>query len=750
VPTSSMLINFVPGDECRVAVTTNGKLEELFSERLTNTSNVGSIYVGRVVNVEPSIQAAFIDFGLEQNGFLHISDLHPRYFPGEDGETTEKVGKKTPRRERPPIQDALRRGQEIAVQVIKEGIGSKGPTLTSYLSIPGRFLVMMPDMDRVGVSRKVESEDQRKEARLILDTLELPSGFGFILRTAGIGKTKTDLKRDLAYLQRLWKDMERSRKAGSKPRLLYTESDLVIRCLRDVLTNDITEIIIDHPFALNRASQFLKIVAPRSSTRLMHFNKSEPLFHAYGIESQIKAIHSREVLLPSGGRLVIDETEALVAIDVNSGKSRSASDAETTSYRTNMEAASEICRQLRLRDLGGLVVLDLIDMRSRSNRRDVETKFKTLFKLDRARTKLLPISQLGLLELTRQRMRGSIRSVNFSECRLCHGVGTVQRPESLASDATRELARIIHHEPVKRVELVVPPKVAGDLLSRKRMFLARLEKMTGKQIDVRVSETMASDHVSFYAYDERGADIDIDRMPTLKPPTDLPDWQHDGSVGEWDTDPSELELDEELLKEHDEFDPLLSDEDDDQPKRRNRRRRRRRRSGDSQSEESTASTKDETASETPASEGEAKPAKKRRRRRRRPASDEATPQGTSPDEAPMPESTQTEQKSDSAPRRRRRRSSRSSDTPEQTPKAATAPTKDAAASSAENTPSPTTKKKTRRRRSSSSSKKKSSSTSTTAKPPTEAPAQTTPASTKKTSRRRRPSSNSSTTNSSSS
>jgi ribonuclease E len=689
---------------------------------------VGNIYVGRVVNVEPSIQAAFIDFGLEHNGFLHISDLHPRYFPGEDEETTEKVGKKTPRRERPPIQQALKRGQEITVQVIKEGIGTKGPTLTSYLSIPGRFLVMMPDMDKVGVSRKVESDDQRREARKVLDALELPSGFGFILRTAGIGKTKTDVKRDLAYLQRLWKDMERRRKSGNKPRLLYTESDLVIRCLRDVLTNEIDEIVIDHPFALNRAPQFLKSLAPRSSKRLLHYNRKDPIFHAYGLETQIQAIHHREVPLPSGGRLVIDETEALVAIDVNSGKSRASSDAETTSFRTNMEAADEICRQLRLRDLGGLVVLDLIDMRSRSNRRDVENKFKTLFKSDRARTKLLPISQLGLMELTRQRMRGSVRSVNYTECKLCHGVGTVQRPESLASDATRELSRIIHHEPVRRIEIVVPPKVAGDLLSRKRVFLTRLERATGKQIDVRVSETMASDHVSFYAYDERGADIDIARIPTTKPPTDLSAWRSDSTIDDWGIDPDDALLDEDLLEEQDDFDPLFEG-DEEQPKKKKRRRRRRRRS-DPQSQDSDGDEGNEQQSSEESAE-EQKPAKKRRRRRRR--SGAGKPDNAERAESGSSEPTKPDDGNGSGetpdagdePKPKRRRRRRSSSKPEG------ASEEPVASSDSEDDTSGPTKKKTRRRRTKAAAKKESTTT-----PDAEAPSDSKPAS-KKTSRRRR-------------
>ncbi|MBY0263017.1 MAG: ribonuclease E/G, partial [Phycisphaerales bacterium] len=235
-----MVINYVPGEECRVAIVEGGKLQELHAERMDGpSSHVGSIYVGKVVNVEPAIQAAFVDFGLEANGFLHVSDVHPQYFPGADSDETERVGKKTPRRDRPPIQDCFRRGDEVAVQVLKEGVGTKGPTVTSYLSIPGRFLVMMPQMDKVGVSRKVEDEETRRKMREILDQLELPEGFGFILRTAGMERSKAELKRDLAYLMRLWKDMEKRWGSGDKPRLLYNESDLLVRALRDYLTGDI-------------------------------------------------------------------------------------------------------------------------------------------------------------------------------------------------------------------------------------------------------------------------------------------------------------------------------------------------------------------------------------------------------------------------------------------------------------------------------------------------------------------------------
>lgn len=538
VPQHQMIVNYVPGDECRIAIMEDGRLEELHTERAGSVSFVGNIYVGKVINVEASIQAAFVDFGLESNGFLHVSDVHPMYFPGADEEATEQIGRKTPRRERPPIQACLKRGQEIVVQVLKEGISTKGPTLTSYLSIPGRYLVMLPDMDRVGVSRKVEDDDQRREMKAVLDELELPEGFGFIMRTAGEGKGKTDLKRDLAYLQRLWKDIDRRRKAGDKPRLLYAESDLLMRALRDIWTSEIGEIIIDNEAALDRASRFMKIVAPRSGTKLLHYNKTAPVFHAYGIEEQILRIHAREVPLPSGGSLVVDETEALVAIDVNSGKMRGHGDAETTAYKTNVEAVDEICRQLRLRDVGGLVLCDLIDMMHRDHRRDIENRFKDRLKRDRAATKALPISQFGIVEMTRQRQKGSLRSTHYAKCPACTGRGVLKRPDSVADDAMRDLGALLEHEKVHRVEMVVSPRVAGEMLSRKRRALGRLEHQTKKHVEVRVSEDIPLDRVNYYAYEQGGADVDIERLPSPKPPKDLPVWAELAAEADWAVDAS--------------------------------------------------------------------------------------------------------------------------------------------------------------------------------------------------------------------
>ena len=358
-----MLINVSEGEECRIALLEDGKLQELYMERTSSTSHVGNIYKGRVTNVEPSIQAAFVDFGLGRNGFLHISDLLPSYFGRRGEDIQETVGRKMARRDRPPIQRCLRRGDEIIVQIIKEGIGTKGPTLTTYLSIPGRILVMMPGMGKMGVSRKIEDDAERRRLRQILDGLKPPKDVGFIIRTAGVGKSKTDIQRDLTYLTRLWLNIEKKRQEFAAPMELYTEGDLVTRTVRDVFTSEVERIIVDNKDVAKRVKEFIKLAQPRTKNKVDVYEELIPLFHKYGIEGEIEQMYTRHVPLPSGGSLVIDSTEAVVAIDVNSGRFRDHNDAEMTAFKTDMEAADEIPRQLKLRDLGGVIICDFIDLR---------------------------------------------------------------------------------------------------------------------------------------------------------------------------------------------------------------------------------------------------------------------------------------------------------------------------------------------------------------------------------------------------
>ena len=492
-----MLINYVPGEECRIAVVEDGKLEEFYQERASSESHVGNIYKGRVANVEPGIQAAFVDFGLRQNGFLHVTDVHPMYFPGEQ----DAGGKRTARADRPPIQQCLKKGQEVLVQVLKEGIGSKGPTVTSYLSIPGRFLVMMPHTNQHGVSRKVEDDDERKRMRELLDQLNPPEEFGFIIRTAGMGRSKAELKRDLSYLQRLWKTIDKRRGQTKKVGELYTEQDLIIRTIRDVFSTKMERIVIDDRTAAQRARDFLAIASPRAGSKVYYYADPVPLFHRYDLERQIERVNSRVVDLPSGGSLVIDPTEALVSIDVNSGRMRSQKDAETTAYRTNQEAADEICRQLRLRDLGGVVAADLIDMTDAKHRRSIEQRFRDNLKQDRARSKIGSISNFGILEMTRQRMRPSLKSSMFAECRVCEGEGRIKSPESVALDVLRRLRVVMTHDKVRQVNVRVGPDVAFQLLNRKRDLLVTIERSFEKPVVVRVNEAGRGDAVQLEALD---------------------------------------------------------------------------------------------------------------------------------------------------------------------------------------------------------------------------------------------------------
>ncbi|MFM8732337.1 MAG: ribonuclease E/G, partial [Phycisphaerales bacterium] len=513
---SVMVVNDVPGEECRIAILEDGRLEQVFAERESTATNVGNIYKARVMNVEAAIQAAFVDFGEGQNGFLHISDLHPRYFPG--GDRTERVGKKIARRDRPPIQEALKRGQEIIVQVLKEGIGTKGPTLTSYISIPGRLLVMMPQMDKVGVSRKVDDEDSRREMRRILDSLELPEGFGFILRTAGFDRTKTELQRDAIYLQRLWEAMERRMNSTGAPCTLYTESDLLVRTIRDVADDSVEAIGVDSEGAFSRAKTFLQVVAPINAPKLLYWDRAVPVFEAFGVERQIEGIHSRTVTLPSGGALVIDQTEAMVAIDVNSGRSRSARDSETNAFNTNKEAVDEIARQLRLRDLGGIIVSDLIDMRSSKHRREIEERLEGNLRRDRAKTTTLEISDFGIMEMTRQRMRPGLHKTSYADCPHCQGSGEVRVPDAVAADILRRIGLLFSYDKVARVEVVCSARVAGVFLGTRRHMLHELEERHGKRVDLRISEAFATDRIDLYAYDDRGSDIEIDRLPRIPAP----------------------------------------------------------------------------------------------------------------------------------------------------------------------------------------------------------------------------------------
>jgi len=416
------------------------------------------------------------------------------------------------RRDRPPIQRCLRRGDEIVVQVIKEGIGTKGPTLSTYLSIPGKILVMMPGMVSKGVSRKIEDEVERRRLRQILDQLNPPEEIGFIIRTAGVGKSKAEIERDLKYLLRLWQTIEKKRDSSAGPLELYTEGDLVTRTVRDVFSADVDRIVIDNKDVANRVKEVIKLSSPRTRNRVELYDEPIPLFHKYGIEREIEQMYSRHVPLPSGGSLVIDSTEAIVAIDVNSGKFRDHSDAETTAFKTDMEAADEICRQLRLRDLGGVIICDFIDLRYERHRRELEHRLHENLKNDRAKTKVLRMSQFGIIEMTRQRMRPSLKRSVYFDCPHCKGAGLVKTPESMSLDVMRRLAIACTDQRVVRVELSVGPDVAFYLQNKKRQQIADIEDRSNKRIVIRPDQTLGLDEMRLDLFDNRDGAVIIEEL----------------------------------------------------------------------------------------------------------------------------------------------------------------------------------------------------------------------------------------------
>jgi ribonuclease E len=704
-----MLINVLQPEESRIAILEDGVLEELYVERTSQESYVGNIYKGRIVNIEPSIQAAFVDFGVGRNGFLHVSDVEPTYYRHLEGQGPQNGGRRgggrgqgrgrsgrsggprrrpvyedvseegvppeapTPaeeilladldameslpmeeaggkdqgaegsapegeqekkerhddsgpylmgsaerrtdeddppaepiepnnisddelsfsrgepgrhttveplqqqeeapyaeepireeelpagepaaelesfreeempemprprRREgrgdrrgderrrddrrgrgrrgpgrpgmgrpKPLIQDIFKRGQEVIVQVIKEGIGTKGPTLSTYISIAGRYLVLMPGLNRIGVSRKIADEEQRRRLREILGQLKPPRGLGFIIRTAGLDRNKKELQRDLAYLSRLWQVVVRRIRKLKAPAEIYQESDMITRTIRDIFSSEIDTIWVDEARAFEHAQEFLQIVMPRYADRIKHYDAPEPMFHRHGIETEIGRIQQRHVPLPNGGSIVIDQTEALVAIDVNSGNFRADNNAEETAYQMNLLAAKEIARQLRLRDLGGVIVNDFIDMREEKHRRGVERALREAVRRDRARTKILRISAFGIIEMTRQRIRPSLKRSVYQDCPACHATGQVKTCESMSIDVMRLLQLAAHQNGVQRVQVKVHDDVAHYLLNRKRREIARLEEASTIVVTISGSVSTAPEFLEIVCYNNNNNEV---------------------------------------------------------------------------------------------------------------------------------------------------------------------------------------------------------------------------------------------------
>ena len=475
-----ILINAVQKEEVRVAMVDGQQLYDLDVEVPSREQKKSNVYKGKITRVEPSLEACFVDYGAERHGFLPFKEVSRMYF-------TEEAQKSSGR---PDIRTAIKEGQEIVIQVEKEERGNKGAALTTFISLAGRYLVLMPNNPRAGgVSRRIEGED-RNLIREALSELEVPNGMGLIVRTAGVGRNTEELQWDLDYLLKLWSAFEKAAAERPSPFLIYQESGVTTRALRDYFRSDIAEVLIDSKEVYDEAMDFVAQVMPNSVNKIKFYEDTVPLFNRFQVENQIESAYRREVTLPSGGAIVIDHTEALISIDINSARATKGGDIEETATNTNLEAADEIARQLRLRDLGGLVVIDFIDMMNNKNQRAVENRLNAAVQVDRARVQIGRISRFGLLEMSRQRLKPSLGESTQIVCPRCTGQGTIRTVESLSLS----LVRIIEEEALKagtaRVDIQVPVDVATYILNEKRQVILDTERQTGVHVLIVANPTL--------------------------------------------------------------------------------------------------------------------------------------------------------------------------------------------------------------------------------------------------------------------
>jgi ribonuclease E len=457
-------MNVLDEQELRVGVIRDGRLEALIHERLGDGQHLGNIYKARVANVEPSLDAAFLDLGTGKNGFIHIDEIiHDK-----------GRGKR--------IEDVLSAGQELLVQITKESIKDKGPCMSMYLSLPGRYLVMMHSEAAKGVSKRIEDPAVRKRLKTILASCEAPAGFGFIVRTAAADRSDEEIRLDYEFLKRLWAEIESLAGRVRAPACAYQEADVVVRTLRDIVNADVQTIVIDQEKLFDEARAFAQVFMPELCSRIQLHRDELPLFTFYGLEERLARIYDRKVQLPSGGTIVIEQTEALVSIDVNSARNRDSSDVERTALMTNLEAVSTIAEQLVLRDLGGLIIIDFIDMENRDNQRLVQLALRRALTADKAKIQLSPMSRFGLVEMTRQRTRPSHKIVASSECPYCAGTGSVKTAETLEIDCMREIRQMLHSRSLSRLEVVVPQDLALSILNARHKEIGELENRTDCRI----------------------------------------------------------------------------------------------------------------------------------------------------------------------------------------------------------------------------------------------------------------------------
>jgi len=467
----TILINAVDAEECRIACVKENKLEEFHIESAAREITQGNIYKGIIIRVEPSLQAAFVDYGADRHGFLQIHEIHSDYY--QAGGSTDRS-----------IKSKIKRGQELVVQVTKDPVMKKGAMLTTYISLAGRFLVLMPGSKNRGISRQIEDEAERTRLKEIVENLKLPEEFGLILRTAGGTCTKGMISKDLRYLMRLWKTIQKKAVREPAPTLMHKERNLSVRSIRDYFTPDVTEILIDDENIFKEVKDFVSIISPKHINLVKQYQQDQPIFTRHNIEQQIASIFESRVKLKSGGSIVIEQTEALVAIDVNSGKATGQKNIEMTAHRTNLEAAEEIARQLRLRDLGGLIVLDFIDMKDSKHKAELEKTVKANLQHDKARTKVGRLSQFGLMEMSRQRLRPSIEFGSYQTCPHCRGKGMTPSTETLSLRFLRQLRMESVRPKISRVTGMVPIAVAVYLLNNKRKEIYELEQTCGVEVHI--------------------------------------------------------------------------------------------------------------------------------------------------------------------------------------------------------------------------------------------------------------------------
>ena len=471
--------------EKRVAILEDGKLEEFFIERADTYKMFGNIYKGKVKSIVPGIGASFVDLGTKKDGFLYVADAVESPFGLDSAfEEVEFEGKKE-RGEIPHIQDVLKIGQEVFVQVVKEPIRDKGPRLTTHVAIPARYLVLIPGEDKVGISRRIDDPKERERIRQIFAEMDLPKDSGFIVRTAGEGKSKREFVRDVRYLTKVWSRIKTDIHRKGAPSLIHKELDLVERIIRDYFTEDMDRIVVDHKELYHQVRQFLRTYLPGCSVRV-EWNKEQsiPLFEKFNIEKEIDKMFQKKVFLRSGGHIVIEQTEGLVAIDVNTGKFTGHRDLEETVYRTNLEAAQEVARQIRLRDMGGIIVIDFIDMNKADHRRHLYRLFKDVLKSDRAKTNILQMSELGLVEMTRQRIRPSLESAVYETCLYCEGKGVIKSATTMVIQTIKEVKKALNHSKNKVLNVYAHPQIAARLLADEQKSLKDLERISNSRITV--------------------------------------------------------------------------------------------------------------------------------------------------------------------------------------------------------------------------------------------------------------------------